>query len=94
MKKTGYRTKFKRYLRILAVTLPLLIVLTLNTPALAAPIITLSASTGAIGTTVTISGTNFESYRGDNVFLYFDSEELSGSPLKVPDSGTFSLGLS
>ena len=91
MKRTGYGTKFKKYLRMLAVILPLLAILTLNTPALAAPIINLSASIGAVGTTVTITGTNFESYRGDNIFLYFDNEEFSGSPLKVPESGTFSL---
>ncbi|MBA7671432.1 hypothetical protein ES703_79590 [subsurface metagenome] len=69
----------------------LLAMFALSTPALAAPLITLSSNYGAIGTKVTIDGTNFDSYRGDNIFLYFDNEEIAKSPLKVPETGTFSI---
>ncbi len=53
-----------------AVILSLLIVLIPSTPALAAPEITLSPTFGSIGTRVTITGANFESYRGDIISIF------------------------
>ena len=80
-----------KILRLLAVSvfLPLLSVMIMGAPVLAAPLITLSPENGAAGTTVTVNGVNFDSYRGDSIYVYFDGVEMIGSPLTVPDSGTF-----
>ena len=72
-----------------AVILSLLIVLIPSTPALAAPEITLSPTFGSIGTKVTITGTNFESYRGDIISIFFDGVEIANSPLTIPETGSF-----
>lgn len=56
-------------------------------PALAAPAIQLSPASGAIGTMVTVTGTNFESYKGDNLSIFFGGMEIITSPVTVPDSG-------
>ena len=69
---------------VLAVTIP-------ATPALAAPRIALSPSSGTAGTTVTLTGDNFISYAGDQIHIYFGSAEISGSPRTVEGSGKFSL---
>jgi len=81
----------KKAPRLLAIILPLVAMLVLSTPALAAPAVTLSPYSGAVGTQVTISGTMFESYRGDNVSILFDSTEIDGSPLTVPQAGNFTI---
>ncbi|MFC1961782.1 IPT/TIG domain-containing protein [Chloroflexota bacterium] len=91
MKQVTKGKKYVKTLRIIAVAVPLLIVLIASPPAMAAPIIDLSTTAGTVGTTVTINGNNFDSYRGDNISLYFNNQELPGSPLNVPDSGTFSF---
>jgi hypothetical protein len=76
---------------------PLLIVLTLvaillpATPVMAAPQITASPSSGAIGTEVVITGTVFDSYKGDNVHIFFDGFEIDNSPQEVPQSGEFEV---
>jgi len=62
------------------------------TPVLAAPIITLSPTTGAIGTKVTVTGTNFGSYTGDTVSISFDDTDIAS--LTVPDTGSFSVNFS
>ena len=82
--------KRNRILHVLAVILPLLAMLIVSTPVLAAPVIILSPTSGAIGTRLTVTGTNFESYRGDNVLIYFDDEEIAGNPVAVPQAGSFS----
>ena len=89
MKKVA--SQMKKLRRLLAIILPLVAVLALNTPVLAAPAVTLSPYSGAVGTQVTITGTMFESYRGDNVSILFDSTEIDGSPLTVPQDGTFAI---
>jgi len=83
---TGYR----KTLLSLSVILPLLAVLVLGTPVLAAPMITLTPASGAIGTKIVIDGINFDSYKGDNIYIYFDDTEITDSPLTVPDTGVFS----
>lgn len=85
--------KYDRFFRILAITLilSLLAVAMPATPALAAPVITLSPTSGSAGTTVTVSGTNFESYAGDEVHIYFDGEEIANSPVTAPSTGNFSV---
>jgi len=80
-------------IRILAVAvlLSLLMIAVPGTPALAAPVITISPESGAAGTMVTITGTNFESYLGDDIFIFFDNDEIPTSPLVVPQAGSFSF---
>ena len=85
--------RYSKILRILslALILSLLMIVIPATPALAAPAITLSPTSGAIGTRVTVTGTNFDSYRGDNVSIFFNNIEIAKSPLTVPDTGSFSV---
>ena len=74
----------------LAIILSLLMVAIPATPALAAPVITLSPTSGAIGTTVTVTGTNFDSYKGDEISIFFNNVEIADSPQTVSDTGSFS----
>jgi len=76
----------------LALVLSLLMVAIPATPALAAPIITLSPTSGAIGTKVTVSGTNFDSYKGDTISMSFGDLEIAS--LTVPETGRFSVNFS
>jgi hypothetical protein len=93
MKALEIGKKIHRKALFLTVILALLSTLVITTPALAAPTISLSPSTGAIGTWVTITGTVFDSYKGDNIFVFLDGDEIPGSPLVVPDTGSFSVEL-
>jgi hypothetical protein len=72
------------------VILVMLAVTIFSTPALAAPTIALSPTSGTVGTQVTVSGTNFESFKGDQIHIYFATTEVGGSPLTVPGDGQFS----
>ncbi|MDD5509540.1 MAG: IPT/TIG domain-containing protein [Dehalococcoidales bacterium] len=58
-------------------------------PALALPDITLSPSSGSIGTEVTITGTDFASFKNNELTILFDNSEIDASPLTVPESGNF-----
>ncbi|MFH1652109.1 MAG: hypothetical protein ABID87_08445 [Chloroflexota bacterium] len=91
MNKKGQTTKYALLLRTVGILFPLLLVFTAPLPVLAAPIINLSTSVGAAGTSVLITGTNFDSYRGDQVSVLFDNDEIPGSPLEVPQTGTFTI---
>jgi len=71
----------------IAVVLSLVTVLVVAAPVLAAPVIQVSPSSGSLGTEVTVSGTNFESYRGDTIYIFFGNREMDA--LVVPDDGTF-----
>jgi len=86
--------RHNKILRILplALVLSLLMVAIPATPALAAPIITLSPTSGAIGTKVTVTGTNFNSYAGDTISISFDDSGIV--TLTVPDTGSFSVSFS
>jgi hypothetical protein len=90
MRIAGCFTGYRKILLSMSVILPLLAVLVLGTPVLAAPMITLTPASGAIGTRIVIDGTNFDSYKGDNIYIFFDDTEITDSPLKVPDTGAFS----
>jgi len=83
--------KYAKVLRtlVIAIILFLVIVLIPAMPALAAPMITLSPTSGSPGTRVTVTGTNFESYRGDSISVFFDDREIDS--LVVPDSGIFTV---
>lgn len=91
MKIADCLARYHKMLLALAVVLPLLAILVLNTPAQAAPAITLSPTSGAIGTMVTVNGSVFDSYRGDDIYIFFDSTEITGSPVTVPETGTFTI---
>jgi hypothetical protein len=83
--------RLKRFSALVATTVILLmLVLTLlPTPALAAPNIVLSPTSGTVGTQVTAKGENFNSYAGDQVHIYFVNTEVGGSPITVPGNGQF-----
>lgn len=83
-----YRKTFR--LLILALLIPLLLVVMPGTPVMAAPLVTVSPDSGAAGTRVTVNCVNFESYRGDNIYIYFDSTRISTTPIVVPETGSFS----
>ena len=91
MKIGGGFVRYHKTLLTLAIVLPLLSVLVLSTPVQAAPVITLSPASGAIGTKVAINGTVFDSYKGDNIYIFFDDAEIAGSPLTVDETGTFTI---
>lgn len=83
------RVKRIKILRTLAIAAALSLAgaVIVAAPVLAAPEIVLSPNSGAVGTEVTVSGINYESYRGDNISIYFDGREID--TLGVPDSGDF-----
>ena len=85
--------KYARIFPILcmAIILSLLMVVIPARPALAAPVISLSPISGAIGTTVTVTGVSFESYIGDSISILFNNVEIVNSPLTVPDTGSFTV---
>jgi len=87
----GYQVKPNRIFRwlVVAVVLSLLMVLTPATPVLAQPGITLSPSSGSVGTKVTMTGTHFESFQNTEIRIFFGSIEIDNSPLIVPESGIF-----
>ena len=94
IKRGDYQMRHSKILRTLslALVLSLLMVAIPATPALAAPVITLSPTSGAIGTKVTVTGTNFDSYRGDTISILFN--EVGIATLTVPDTGSFSINFS
>jgi len=83
--------KYAKVLRMLAIvaTLFLVIMLIPATPALAAPVIALSPTSGSPGTKVMVEATNFESYRGDSISIFFGDKRIN--TLVVPDSGVFTI---
>ncbi|MFC2036206.1 hypothetical protein ACFLUJ_08850 [Chloroflexota bacterium] len=82
-----------RFYRILsvAILLSLLLVVIPATPVLAAPILSTSPDSGAVGTKVSVTIENFDSYIGDDIYLFFDNHEITSSPMTVPQSGNFSF---
>jgi hypothetical protein len=91
MKTISCLAKSWRRIIPLAIILSLVAVLVPGTPVMAAPQVAISPTSGAVGTEITITGTVFDSYKGDNVYIFFDSQEIEQSPLVVPDNGEFSI---
>lgn len=91
MKLRGCLSRYRKWLLVSALVLPLLAALLPCSPVLAAPAVTVSPASGAIGTTIKITGTNYDSYKGDNIKITFDAEEIPGSPFVIPDTGTFEI---
>lgn len=85
--------KSGKIFRILAIALlfPLLLAIIPGTPAMAAPMLNVSPVRGAVGTMVNVVGENFDSYKGDDIFIYFDNDEIAVSPITVPQTGSFSF---
>jgi len=85
--------RLNRFFAISAATVILLVLAVIipATPALAAPTIALSPTSGTVGTSVTITGENFTSFAGDQIHIYFGSTEVTSSPLTVPAGGKFTL---
>jgi hypothetical protein len=83
--------RFNKAFAVLAITviLSVLAVVILPTSALAAPAITLIPTSGTVGTHVTLTGTNFASYVGDNIYIYFGNTEVANST--VPTNGEFTI---
>jgi hypothetical protein len=91
MKRRGYPMKHSKIIGIIAfaVILSLLGVTIPATPALAQPTVTLSPTSGSIDTTVTITATNFESFKNTEVSIFLNGVEIDNSPVLVPDDGSF-----
>jgi len=75
----------------IAVALALLTVVIPASPVLAAPVITLSPTSAPPGAGVTVTGTNFESYIGDTVSIFFNDVEIVDSPKVIPEAGGFEV---
>ena len=70
------RNMFYRILSV-AILLSLLQVVIPATPVLAAPILNLSPDSGAVGTKVSVTMENFNSYIGDDIYLFFDDDGIT-----------------
>ena len=77
--------------RIFAVVIALCLFLVFipASPALAAPQVSVSPTSGTRGTEVTVTGANFASYVDDVIHILFRGIEIADSPLIVPQDGTF-----
>ena len=73
----------------LAAVLSILAAVVPAQPAWAAPALHLSPDSGAVGTRVTVTGSNFDSYAGDSLSIFFGSREILASPVTVPATGRF-----
>jgi hypothetical protein len=82
--------KHQKNLFAVAIAVPLLTTLVLSAPVRAAPSVTITPNSGAIGTGIVINGSVFDSYKGDRIYIFFDDEETPNSPVVVDDDGTFS----
>jgi len=86
--------KRRKLYRIVAVAILLsllLVVITPGTPVLAAPFLSVSPASGAVGTKVTVTGENFDSYKGDDIYLFFGNQQVTTRPITVPETGSFSF---
>ena len=85
--------KQSKLFRILAaaILLSLLLVVTPGIPVLAAPTLGVLPASGAVGTKVTVTGENLDSYKGDDIYLFLDNQEVTISPITVSQTGSFSF---
>jgi hypothetical protein len=94
MKTVGLQVKRRVIFAGLAVLLVIVALLAFSSEALAAPSITVSPTSGGKGTRVTVSATNFDSYAGDRLGVFFNELEVADEAVTVPDSGDFSTHFS
>ena len=85
--------KRSRLVHILAtvILLSLLLVVTTGIPVLAAPVLSVLPASGAVGTKVTVTGENLDSYKGDDIHLFFGNQQVTISPITIPETGSFSF---
>jgi len=85
--------KRSRLVRIFAtvILLSLLLVVTPGIAVLAAPILSVLPASGAVGTKVTVTGENFASYKGDDIHLFLGNQQVTISPITIPQTGSFSF---
>jgi len=81
--------RIKSYVFVSAIVISLLITTLQAAPVSAAPEITLTPDSGAIGTRITISGDNFLSYVGDKLSIFFNDKEIADSPVTISPQGSF-----
>jgi hypothetical protein len=91
MNKAVSYIRFRKFVIALAVVALLSAVIMPSLPVIAAPVVTLVPSSGAVGTAVTLSGTVFDSYKGDSIHIFFDTREIDNSPTAVKADGTFDI---
>ncbi len=60
-------------------------------PVSAAPAIAIHPKSGAPGTKVVLTGSNFGSYSGDRLSIFFNNAEIPRIAVSVPSSGSFQL---
>ncbi len=60
-------------------------------PVSAAPAISIHPKSGAPGTKVVLTGSNFSSYIGDRLSIFFNNTEIPRIAVSVPTSGSFEL---
>lgn len=60
-------------------------------PVSAAPAIAIHPKSGAPGTKIVLSGSNFGSYSGDRLSIFFNNAEIPRIAVSVPSSGSFQL---
>ena len=82
--------KHRTFVAILTVVVLLAVLIPLY-PVWAAPAISVSPVSGAAGTRVEIAGTNFDSYVGDNLSIFFGDQEIASSPVVVSSGGQFQV---
>jgi len=81
--------KHRAFIALATVVVLFLVAVIPAHPALAAPAISVSPDSGAAGTRVEVSGTNFNSYVGDSLSIFFGNREIANSPVVVSASGEF-----
>jgi hypothetical protein len=90
----GHIQGYRRVILPLVLLLSLLSTLVLVTPTLAAPVIILSPTSGAVGTNILVEGKNFNSYIGDSIIITFGASDIPGTPMVIPETGDFSIQFS
>jgi hypothetical protein len=83
--------KHRTLIVLISVVVLSLAVVMLAQPACAAPVISVSPAYGAAGTRVEVSGTNFDSYVGDYLSVYFNGQPIAASPVMVSAPGQFTV---
>lgn len=83
--------KFRSFLILVACIMvySILSVALIPESVLAAPVISIYPRAGAPGTLVTVNGSNFTSYIGDRLSVFFNDIDITQTGISVPSSGSF-----
>lgn len=74
---------------LLALAILLLFNISPSSSVLAAPVLSVVPSYGTVGTSITVTGTIFNSYEGDTIYILFDTIEIG--TVTVPPGGSFTI---